>query len=163
MAWWKSHGRFLGALAFAAAHEGAWADQAGEGGGRFGQHAVVGAFDEVGVDRADFDVTVVHALDPQLVLLVELVRTHGDFDGDVVDVLLQRAGRGFRASSVLRSSFTPVMMAVSAARSITRVRRVMMTLDRLNWRTSSASASPMIGSAPSRGVSTAVFSATFIM
>src|SRR5471032_1184518 len=88
-------GGFFHALAFAAAHECAWAHQAFEGGGAAGQHGVVGALHEVGVDGADFDVAVMHAFDAQQVFFRQFVGAHVDFDGVVVDGRLQGLRRGF--------------------------------------------------------------------
>src|SRR5471032_1787323 len=88
-------GGFFHAIAFAAAHECAWAHQALEGGGAAGQHGVVGALHEVGVDGADFDVAVMHAFDAQQVFFRQFVGAHVHFDGVVVDGRLQGLRRGF--------------------------------------------------------------------
>jgi hypothetical protein len=113
---------FLLALAFAAHDACAFAQQAAEGVGGFGQRGVVGAVNEVLRDDAALDVAVVVAADAQDGLVGAGVEFAGHFGGVPVVLssrsLLQRHGAGFGLGHVSRLMDTPSAMARRASASM---------------------------------------------
>ncbi len=95
-----AHFLFALALAFAAQHPGAFAEQAAEGVGGFGQGGVIGAVHEVLRDDAALDVAVVAAADAQHGLVGAGVEFAGHFGGhagggEFAQLGLQGDGAGF--------------------------------------------------------------------